>query len=209
MNNKTTQMHGRTSWPNRQQGMVATLTAIIVLIATLLAALALMTSVDTSNLIAGNLSFKQAIVQEAERAYVEAKANIPFTGAASETTNTGIGFYANYQSSTDPSLPDIPDVVNPAVGTPSGKLMPALSTGNKVQYVVERLCQNTGTASPPGPTPGVNPCIIPGATFSAGTHGTRDDTGANLPAGVLPAYRLTVRVDGPKGTGGFVQTILR
>lgn len=197
--------------PSKQRGMVATMIAVIVLLATLLATLALMTSTDTGNLIAGNLSFKQAIVQEAERAYADAQANVAFTGAASESDNTGIGFYSSIQTGST-ALADVPAVLVPATGLPptaNVKTMPVLTTGNQVAYVVERLCNTSGTASPPGPTAATNPCIIPGATFSAGTHGARDDTGASLPAGVLPAFRLTVRVDGPKGTSGFVQTILR
>jgi len=199
--------------PFKQRGMVATMIAVIVLLATLLASLALLTSTDTGNLIAGNLSFKQAIVQEAERAYADAQANIAFTGVASESDNIGIGFYSSIQTASAVPLVDVPALLNPATtrcpNIAGTKAMPLLSTGNQVCYIVERLCNASGTASPPGPTAAANPCIIPGATFSAGTHGSRDDTGASLPAGVLPAFRLTVRVDGPKNTSGFVQTILR
>ena len=49
--------------------MISMLIAVIVLVATLLAAIALMRSVDTANVVAGSMTFRQGGVQEAEKAY--------------------------------------------------------------------------------------------------------------------------------------------
>ena len=60
--------------PGRQRGVISTLIAIIVLLITLMAAVALKRSVDTGSSIAGRLGFKQQVTQEAELAYQDAVA---------------------------------------------------------------------------------------------------------------------------------------
>jgi type IV pilus assembly protein PilX len=55
-----------TASSNRQQGVVL-LVALIVLVALTLAGVALVRSVDTANLVAGNLSFHQSAIQAGER----------------------------------------------------------------------------------------------------------------------------------------------
>jgi len=80
--------------PFRQQGMVSTLMAVIVLVVSLLAAMALMRSVDTSTSIATTLTFRQSALQEAERAYVDAQQRITFTQPDSDIDHAPLGYYA-------------------------------------------------------------------------------------------------------------------
>ncbi|HJU39259.1 MAG TPA: hypothetical protein VJ724_06765 [Tahibacter sp.] len=187
----------RTGPPPRQNGMVAILVAVIVLLATLLASVTLMRSVDTANAIAGNLSFRQGAVHEAERAYAASKSNIPFNGPASYTSNAALGYSATILPAT--TRPDVPDVLTSASG---GIVLATLHTGNSVRYVVERLCTQAGPADPVK-------CIVPAPSVSGGSASNQTSDTSFALTGPLPAYRLTVRVDGPRNTAAYVQTIVR
>jgi type IV pilus assembly protein PilX len=188
---------------HRQKGMISTLIALIVLVVSLLAAMALMRSVDTSNTVAGSLTFRQAVLQEAERAYVDAQQKITFAQPTSDTDNATLGYYAEPQPATARSAGDIPNVlVNGTTG--SIATVTALSTNdNAVTYVVERLCPAAGAAS-------ATTCIVPGASLLGGSSSNQSsDNLTPFDNGAYAAFRLTVRVNGPKGTVAYVQTIMR
>ena len=191
--------------PRQQRGMISTLIAIVVLVVTLLAAVALMRSVDTSNTIAGSLTFRQGVVQEAERAYVDAIQNINFGEPTSDSDLAASGYYAEPQTATARPDGDIPNILVNGTTT-SIRTVPALATVNNddtVTYVVERLCP---VAGPAGPTT----CIVPGASILGGSVSNQSkDNGPPFVSGAYAAFRLTVKVTGSKGTSGYVQTILR
>jgi type IV pilus assembly protein PilX len=195
--------------PSRQRGMVATLIALVVLIVTLFAVIALMRSVDTSNTIAGSLVFRQAVLQEAERAYTEAKALGVYTPPISNADNAALGYYSSVQAPSEVRA-DLPKVLYDAsdannwVGTKQ-LVYGTTVWGNQVHYVVERLC----------PLPNVDAtlssCIVPGKAITGGTSSnTTSDPGVPFnTTGSAAAFRLSVRVNGPKNSVAFVQTILR
>jgi Tfp pilus assembly protein PilV len=184
----------------RQQGMISTLMAVIVLVVSLLAAMALMRSVDTSTSIATTLTFRQSALQEAERAYVDAQQNITFAEPTSDNDQASLGYYAELQPATSRSAGDIPDVL---VNKTSGSIASVSSSnGNTISYVVERLCPAAGTAS-------ASICIVPGATTPGGSMANQTSDNNTFNSSPNAAFRLTVRVDGPKGTTAYVQTMLR
>ena len=184
----------------RQGGMISTLMAIIVLVVSLLAALALMRSVDTSTTIAGSLTFRQSALQEAERAYVHAQQNITFTQPTSDNDQSSLGYYAEPQPATSRSSGDIPDML---VKQTSGfTKVPGGTNGNTVTYVVERLCPSSGAATP-------TKCIVPGATAMGGSSANQNSDNLTFSNGAYAAFRLTVRVDGQKGATAYVQTFMR
>jgi type IV pilus assembly protein PilX len=200
------------SGPHRQKGVIATLIAVIVLVATLLAAIALMRSVDTSNTIAGSLSFRQGALQEAELAYQNAKTQGALDGVfvppGGDTDHPDVGYYSSIQ----PHLfrQDLPDILsNPAVpfvypGAQALTGVALTNSVNSVHFVVERICPTPGPATP-------NICIVPGTAISGGSssNSTSDPGIPFNTTGSAAAFRLTVRVDGPKGTVAYVQTIIR
>lgn len=185
----------------RQRGMISTLMAIIVLVVSLLAALALMRSVDTSTIIAGSLTFRQSALQEAEQAYVHAQQKITFTQPNSDNDQAILGYYAEPQPATQRANADIPDVL---INQTSGAIATAPSSnGNTITYVVERLCPSSGAASP-------LICIVPGATLLGGSLSNQNSDNLTFSNGTYVAFRLTVRVDGPnKNTTAYVQTFMR
>ncbi|MFK2876826.1 pilus assembly PilX family protein [Rhodanobacter hydrolyticus] len=199
---------GYRSGPSRQKGMISVLIAIIVLVVSLLAAMALMHSIDTSNTIAGSLSFRQGVVQEAERAYSAAKDSATlYPEPSSDSNQPTLGYYATPQAATIRPDKDIPDIlVNATVAScPSAVAvcLSDLSTGNTVIYVIERLCPAVGPANP-------GTCIVPGASIQGGSVSNQTkDNGPPFSSGAYAAFRLSAKVIGPRGAIGYVQTVMR
>lgn len=182
--------------PRRQRGMIAMVISLIVMMATLLAVVSLMRSTDMNTLILGTIGFKQGVVQEAERAFALARTRIP-AGRASEV-DAPPGYYASVQP-VDAVRGDLPAALTVAVPT-TGTVLAAGATGNSVRYVIERLCSASGGADN-------TRCVVPEAYVSGGTN---DETASDISRGsAVAAYRLTVRVDGPRRARAYVQTIIR
>ena len=191
---KSKQIMIMSSLRSGQRGMVSTLIALIVLVVSLMAAIALMRSVDTSNSIAGSLTFRQGVLQEAERAYIDATSNIDWSEPTSDSDQTATGYYASPQTA-DTTRSDLPAMLTAGNGI---KLSPD-STNNTVHYIVERMCRAAGAVT-------ATNCVVPGATSLGGQTGGNSSDQKPPPA--TAAYRLTVRVDGPRGTIAYVQTML-
>lgn len=193
---KSKQIIARMGRRSAQRGIVSTLIALVALVVTLMAAIALMRSVDTSNTIAGSLTFRQGVLQEAERAYVDATSKITWAEPTSDADETGVGYYAEPQTQ-DTTHPDLPLMLT--TGTSGYITMTADSTQNTVSYIVERMCRTAGAVS-------AATCVVPGAASLGGDVG---GNGADTtPPPTTPAYRLTVRVIGLKGTVAYVQTMM-
>lgn len=197
-----------------QRGIVLFL-ALVALVAMSLAAVALIRSVDTSTLIAGNLAFKQAATTSAD-AGVDA-AIVLLTGMrdgngtkdvltdATHTFNiTDTAARPGYHSSADPALiltaeATWDDVNNILVGTDA--------SGNTVRYIIQRMCRNAGVAIQTAD------CLFSAATEDGSGKQTPlpkdicDGPGCPV-AGQTPQIRITVRVTGPKNTLSYVQAFV-
>ena len=195
MKNKPMNAH-----PSAQRGVVMIFSLIILLILTI-GAVALMRSMNTSLISAGNLAFHRDLVNQGEQAVSTVVAafktdNLPTTGGIT----TADVLTSNYSSVALPTN---------AQGVPNALL---LSTANfqatytapdlvgstpdvTMRYVVDRLCSVTGPAS------------IPICVQSSGlpTGGTANRNTAVTPPSAT-VYRLTVRVSGPRNTQTFLQT---
>jgi len=86
-------------------------------------------------------------------------------------------------------------------GSPYTGVGSVVGATNNVFYVVERLCPTAGKAD-------ASVCIAPDVSITAGSSANQMSDTAFALHGVTAAFRLTVRVDGPKNTVSFVQTIL-
>ena len=163
-----------------QRGLVL-FVALIVLVAMTLAGIGMVRSVDTANLIAGNLAFKQGTIQSADRG-IEAAFQwlIPrATGTTLYNTDQAAGYF---------SVPPVvqPDWYDPSVWANSACIngcAPDPNTGITVRYMIHRLCDCAGTA-PEGNCPsGVpNQCMI---TYD--TSGNRVQTTHRIP-GIVEDY---------------------
>ncbi len=193
----------RASLPSRVRGAVLFI-ALIVLVAMSLAGIAIMRSVDTATLIAGNIAFKQGTMQSSdngiEQAYQWLLANRPTLWS----NNLAQGYNSGYAT---------PVWTSPATWTNSVNLGADLA-GNTISYQIHRMCNcqdtlyngvcgsgqsnqcaldnPTGTGAPPPPSAG--------ESFTVGAPGFLQDPRLY--------YRITVRTQGPRNTVSYVQSMV-
>lgn len=162
---------------NKQQGVVLMI-ALIALVAISMAGIALMRSVDTSNVVAGNIAFNEAAVQMteigAERAYVDIAANATWIHPTYAPLGAG-------------NLP----TQNPLNWQTVQAATANLPTGYSVRYVIERMCTNA--AAPTFATCRAVP--VYDAQFPP----------VLVPNAAKLFYRITVEVTGPRDTRALSQ----
>jgi len=204
----------QTSTLRRQHGVVLFI-ALIVMVAMSLAAIALIRSVDTTNILIGNLAFRQSSILPANIAVEQAAAALfpeaaPTGVPAIADTTADLpaeNYFASWQNSDDargvPTL--LQTRTNAAALT---KTLDAQDNSNAnvaaanrtvVRYMIERMCLAAGPAQPAN-------CDMMPPKQNPGTT-VHDESTATL--NPIPFYRVTIRVDGPQNTASFLQAMLR
>ena len=195
---------GFRSHPRQGQGGVVLIIALIVLVAMTLAALALVRSVDTNNVIAGNLAFQQAAVHSADTGVETATAWLvnPTSAALLLADSPSNGYAATgSRPENSPAAGITWDAYWTASLDARSKTLSTDSAGNTVSYVIDRLCANAG------PTSGGASCIASPVVASA--SGSEEEAGGKpLNAPSVVYYRITVRVAGPRNTVSYVQSMV-
>jgi Tfp pilus assembly protein PilX len=207
----------------RQQGVVLFI-ALIVLVAMSLAGVALLRSVDTNVLIAGNLAFRQGATMAGDWGIEDARLLLQ--------TNTGSGVTTLHAD--QPALNQAPGIPNPPwpnsaywanwqqgkdlIGNTSdpsddfdwntARNMGADAGGNTVSYVVHRLCSVAGDPASAGVSCVRSASGGGGGASEKGTKGVVAYGTAALPGTSTIYYRVTVRVAGPRNTLSYVQAVL-
>jgi len=209
---------------SRQRGVVLFI-ALIALVAMSLAAVALIRSVDTATLVAGNLAFKQSATSSGDSGAEGAIGWLTTTSAAATSdpwTDAAHAFNndnpaAGYYSSINVGAPlDLfADATwSPATSAPAtGNLYDATGheyfdathtkpTGNTVRYVIERMCRT------PNQLLTEADCLF--SDTSEDNRSKRVLTygeagGANSSTAGSPIYRITARILGPKNTVSYTQ----
>lgn len=200
--------------PARQRGVVL-MVALIILIAMTLAGVALIRSVDTANVIAGNLAFHESATHAGERGTEVALAEslLPYGGPGNATlwaSHADKGYVADLQNPNaneswdafwNRSLKDMARAASP-LGQECANAVPD-AAGNRVCYVIHRLCDQAAQK----PNIATNPCTKPppGSVASGGSQ--RAGSGA-APAITKVYYRITTRIEGPRRTVSYIQTIV-
>jgi len=192
-----------------QRGVIL-FVALIVLVAMTLTGIALIRSVDTNLLVAGNLAFRQGATAAAdwgvETARVFLRTALVANKSALDNNQLASAYYATWQASLD--------LHGTGVGAPfdwsgSSLLVGTDSAGNEVRYVLHRMCGFEG----PGTSAIANCVKTAGSSGSSpadgGTKGTVSYGALPLPAPTVIYYRVTVRVLGPRNTLSFVQAMLK
>ncbi len=179
----------------RQRGVVLFI-ALIVLVVMSLAGIALVRSVDSNVLLAGNLAFKQAATLAADAGIETARTWIVanMTGNTLHSDDSGAGYYAAFSMNFDPQAFDWDS---------DAKTLLQDSAGNVTSYVVHRMCTFPGDPS------GLN-CVKAGDMGkTSSSYGGVSYSGYALGlGGTTPVYRITVRVQGPKNTASYVQAVV-
>ena len=205
MLNKVAIMQDRTSAPRAQSGVVL-IVALIILIAMTIAGIAMIRSVDLTNIIAGNLAFKQAATHSGdtgvETAFAFLEANRP--GIFLHTDVADQGYSANGNDpARSPAAGQTWEDYWGGVNLPASRIrtMPADASGNTVSYIIDRLCANAGS-----PTGGAN-CSA--STVASVASGSGEEAGEKaITSSSAIYYRITVRIAGPRNTVSFVQAIV-
>lgn len=194
--------------PAKHQRGVVLFIALIALVAMTLAGIALMRSVDTANVIAGNFAFKESALHATDRGTELAITALPALISNAGTTQVNNQYYPVKQSEVV-GMPGMPATVDWSAVTSTS--IP--NTGNSVQYVVERLCDPVLNASgvvvsSSGPSQQnradvtdyciTSPQCSPGVSINSPPFCVAGDI----------SYRVTARVTGPRGTVSVVQSIV-
>ncbi|MDO8464631.1 MAG: hypothetical protein Q7S46_05170 [Gallionella sp.] len=190
-----------------KQGGVTLLITLIILVAMTLTAISLMRSMDTTNLIAGNLAFQQSATRSAdtgvETAILWMQNNI--------STLQNDSFANGYSSS----------FTNPAAGqswdnfftvTLAGRTLTVITAnpgnadavGNTVTYAIERLCLTANIL----PTAVGAGCTVTPVVAGGGTGSSEDAGTVQLNASSQQYYRITSRTVGPHNAKSYVQAIV-
>lgn len=185
-----------------QQRGAALFIVLIVLVAMILAAVALIRSVDTATVIAGNLAFKQSSTSSADIALDNASNWLFANSAALQNDNAANGYYAtstNLALTSDATWATGASALASGGGIASG----IDSSGNEIRYVIQRMCNSTGAATTAN-------CLFGAATTQSSSQIVKDATeaGGATTLSASPMYRITVRVSGPRNTVSFVQGFL-
>jgi Tfp pilus assembly protein PilX len=193
----------RASLPARVRGAVLFI-ALIVLVAMSLAGIAIMRSVDTATLIAGNLAFKQGTMQSADSGIEQAYQWLLTNRPTLWSSNPAQGYNSGYAA---------PVWTSPAAWT-TAVTVGTDAAGNTISYQIHRMCNcpdtlyngvcgtgqanqcaldnPTGTGAPPPPSAG--------ESFTVGAPGYLQDPRVY--------YRITVRTQGPRNTVSYIQSMV-
>jgi len=198
------------SLPRRQDGVVM-LVALIVLVVMTMAGLAMMRSMDTSTMIAGNMAFKQAATHSADTGVESAIAWLEQNNAVNnlDAAIKSAGYSASSGSNADYPLDEVFWKKLEAAGVchlnkyGQGCVTnpEANASGNKISYMIQRLCQTTGDRN------GARCAAVAGTVSSSGQNEGAGEE--RLEGGfALVYYRVTVRVEGPRNSVSYVQSIV-
>ncbi len=187
----------------RQKG-VALFAALIALVITMLAAIALIRSADTAQAIAGNLSIKRDITHESELAIKSALALFSTGALGAETARQANLASANYSATA---------LTSNAYGIPlslisastSGETSAGTNTGITWRYVIDRMCPYTGAYNA-----STNACQVSQSTSiytnSMDVHSS--SIGLTSSYSLSLVYRISVRVTDARGAQSYFQTTL-
>jgi type IV pilus assembly protein PilX len=187
----------------RQQGVVLIFSLIVLLILAI-GAVALLRSVDTSLVSAGNLAFHRDLVNQAEQAVSSVMTEFKTNGAPLGGNTTASMVAANYSAVTLPTnaqgVPTalLDNTAFAAVGTAANDIIPSANSQVTIRYVIDRLC----TAVPPTVIASISTCVQSTGLPTGGT--ANRNTAVAPPSATI--YRISVRVDGPRSTQAFLQT---
>jgi type IV pilus assembly protein PilX len=174
-----------------QRGVVLFI-ALIVLVAMTLAGIGMMRSVDTNNLIAGNLAFKNAAASAGDAA-IETARNWVMAKTPGQLETDQPGYFANWQPSFDPKTFD---------WLGSSTLVGTDNYGNTIYYVAHRMCNESAKSIDATDCAKVSTVSV-GSTKGGGSYGSAPLAGTSL-----VFYRITAKIEGPKFTVSYIQAFV-
>jgi type IV pilus assembly protein PilX len=209
----------RTNAPSLQgQRGVTLIIALLVLVAMTLAGLALVRSVDSATLLAGNLAFSQSATASADWGMEKAIGDLRgMASSALESDSSADGYFASVPWDTATKSPKVIDFTGSATADlkddfdwkTAVTVAGADAAGNTAAYVIHRLCQGSGTLDPATCTTWqeiATPQASEGMLSADETY--RDPTMTGGASAMHGLYRVTVRISGPRNTFSYIQAIV-
>ncbi len=194
--------------------------ALVVLVVMSLGALALVRAVASGLLVAGNFAFREAAVLAAESgselainwlseraATAELFADQPDAGyyaslpvglSLSGQANTNVSAYVDWDDDQCAGLSGIRCFT-------AASALPIDAAGNRVRYVIHRLCRTTGSSDA-----AANSCLLFRSAQGGSSNRGQLSYGASkrFQSSDTVYYRITVHVRGPRNTTALVQTLV-
>lgn len=196
---------------HKKQSGLALVIALVMLVVMTLGAIAMVRSMDTTTLIAGNLAFRQSATYAGD---VGVENALDWLNAASTGTLTcgaagnplatcPDGYKSNGGNAGD----------SPAAGqtwddfwiknlAANAVTLPEDASKNTVSWFIHRLCAGSGAMTAAGAN-----CIETPSIASASGYSKRSDA-TKFQASAQVYYRITVRIAGKKNTVSYVQAIV-
>lgn len=175
----------RTARRRPQHGLTM-LVVLVLLTVMLLGAVAMARLTEVGTLASGNASYRDASLQASEVGVNSAYAAV--IALASEDSDFGTWYYARTQAATADGLPNV-----------NWDTAPAITVGNlTVKYVAERMC-NTNT-----PTEPLQQCLV----RQVPDISSRNADSPELEPLNARQFRITVRVEGPRDSLTWVQSLM-
>lgn len=182
-----------------QQGVVLFI-SLIVLVAMTLAGIAMFRQVGTGVIIAGNLAFRDNATSVADLGLEAARGWLVQSTSAALNADQAPGYFAcGLPAAACAQAAFDPITFNWTAN--SVQVTANDGTGNQVNYVIHRLCQQAGS-------PTITPCVTLGAAGSGGSKGGGGYGVLPLTNTVQPYFRITARAAGPRNTVSYVQSIM-
>ena len=189
-------LYSRSAGSLKLQEGVSLVIALIALIALTLAGLALIRSTDTTNVIAGNLAFREASLHATDIAVESALTALTTIAATSPDANYPAGcaggacnYYPTIQAAI--TTAGVPTVID-WTAVPST----TADSSYALQYVIDRLCD--------GPTP-VTDIAQKCMNLTGTSVGSKKAGAVSFTSASQVYYRVTVRVVGPRNSISIVQ----
>ena len=189
-----------------QKGIVLVI-ALIMLVAMTLAGIALVRSVDTSTLIAGNLAFRQSATYSGDRGVESAITWLSANSGSLEANSAANGYYSTSQDSVDLTGNKTSSATDNLDWAASAKnLTTADAAGNTIAYVIHRMCSFTGPLD--GATCATEQDTQAGSSQGGMRQMTTYQPGTWSTVANRGYYRITVRVAGPRNNVSYIQAFV-
>jgi len=199
----------------RRQRGVTLFIALIVLVAMTMAAVAMMRSVDTATVVAGNIGFRQSAVNAADQGIQTAFAwlGTTVTTAAITSDDAAKGYFSSVTAGEAPdwytSSASWANAFTLPLSCPAKGLVGVDCAGNSVSYVIQRMCPVASCAPNATCTGGTNICGQTLSSTAVSGEGVEQSAPNFFTTPPQTHYRVTVRSVGPRASIAYVQTMLR
>lgn len=177
-----------------QRGLVL-LVAVVASVALALVAVSVMRAVSTGVAVGGNIDARRQAAFAASAALEQDVAMLFESGLIDpENDDAAHNYFAARQPGEDER--GVPVALQARANYPAGFGIVDAGDGYVARHVIERLCLLSGEAS------------LANCTLSPPSVAAASGVAPPGEPPRLPAYRLTIRVDGPAASGTFVQAML-